>query len=449
MIEVRGKFEETDSKTVRTHAFEVPADTESLVLTFDYAPRKHEGPASRRAIEAAVAKHAKTPEIAAALTKKLASRAVNNLLNVVLIDSEGNWRGRWDRNPAASGKLILSERGASDGFVAGPIPPGKWTAAVEVHSVMGDPVEYQLDVQSGVPKLRRRWGAASDRWVIGELHSHSQHSDGAHTVRELLLRAYALGIDFLALTDHNATSGLAEAKDAPITVVPGCELTTFFGHHPIYGLDRALPWHADGAVADFGELFRRARAAGGLVSVAHPFKIGDPICTGCRMDPPVDPATIDMFEVWYRSWDDTEHDDDAALALWDRFWREGHRVTGVAARDWHGPAQETPFPGDEPFTAVRADDDANAIVEGLRAGRVVMTGGPLIELDVADGAIDVQTFATEPGSELRIVRSGEVVERIAVDDDIALSREVSDGSYYRAELWQGDRPRALTNNVPA
>lgn len=447
MIEVRGTFKEADTKTVRIHAFEVPPGTESLVLSFDYGPRKHEGPASRRAVEAAVDRHAKSPEVAAGLKKKLASRAVANLLNVVLIDAEGNWRGRWDRNPAASGKLILSERGASDGFLPGPLPPGKWSAAVEVHSILGDPVEYQLAVQPGAAKLRHRWGEAADRWVVGELHSHTQHSDGAHTVRELLLRAYALGIDFLALTDHNATSGLAEAKDAPITVLPGCELTTFFGHHPIYGLDRPLPWHAGGEVADFADLFRRARAEGGLVSVAHPFKIGDPICTGCRMDPPVDPAAIDLFEVWYRRWDDPEHDDDAALELWDRFWRDGHRVTGVAARDWHGPAQETPFPGEEPFTAVRADDDAGAVIEGLRAGRVVMTGGPLIELEVSAGRLEIRTFATEPESELRIVRSGEVVERLPLDRDVSLTREIFAKSYYRAELWQGDRPRALTSNL--
>ena len=81
---------------------------------------------------------------------------------------------------------------------------------------------------------------------MGELHSHSIHSDGAHAVEELLGRADALGIDFLALTDHNTTSGLSEVIDPPVTVVKGCEITTFHGHHPVYGIDDPPAWHEAG-----------------------------------------------------------------------------------------------------------------------------------------------------------------------------------------------------------
>ena len=457
------------SKTVIPHSFDVPAGTEALHLRFDYGPRKCTAPdAARAAIASAIDRHVGTfppsmqPELREILRERLLNRGVNNLLNVVLIDPSGRWRGRWDRNPASrDGALVLSEHGASDGFLPGAIMPGRWTASVEVHCVLGDPVTYRLSVAAGPPleprppvngrassgrRLRQRWGAAGERWRLGELHSHSIHSDGAHEVEELLGRADALGIDFLALTDHNATSGLTEVANPPLTVLFGCELTTFFGHHPVYGIDAPPPWHHGDRNADFTALFNGIRQSGGVVSVAHPFKIGDPICTGCRAGP-FDPAAVDMMEVWYRCWNDPEHDDRAALAMWDRFWDEGHPVTGVAARDWHGPAQETPFPGEEPFTAVRSDsDDAGAILAGLKRGQVVMTGGPLIELDRARAELTIRTYATEPGSELRIVRAGKIVERIPVASDLELTRPAGEGRW-RAELWRGDRPRAITNHV--
>jgi hypothetical protein len=469
LIETTNSVGAERSKTVIPHSFEVPAGTEALHLRFDYGPRKcgaHE--AARAAIAAAIDRHVGTfpeamqPELREILRERMLNRGVANLLNVVLIDPTGRWRGRWDRNPASrDGALVLSAEGASDGFLPGAIIPGRWTATVEIHCVLGDPVTYTLSVGAGASlaprepiegrassglRLRRRWGEAQDRWRMGELHSHSVHSDGAHRVEELLGRADALGIDFLALTDHNATSGLDEVDRPPLTILWGCELTTFFGHHPVYGIDSPPPWHVGDQNANFSDLFSGIRKSGGVVSVAHPFKIGDPICTGCRAGP-FDPASVDMMEVWYRSWSDPEHDDRAALAMWDRFWDQGHRVTGVAARDWHGPAQESPFPGVEPFTAVRSDsDDAAEILAGLKAGRVVMTGGPMIELDRAQAGLTIKTYATEPGSELRLVRNGKTVERFETNADLDLTRTANEGRW-RAELWQDDLPRAITNHV--
>ena len=71
---------------------------------------------------------------------------------------------------------------------------------------------------------------AGHRWLAGDLHAHTVHSDGAFTVAELARFAAAQGLDFLAVTDHNTTSHHAELKDAAarygITLIPGQEVTT-------------------------------------------------------------------------------------------------------------------------------------------------------------------------------------------------------------------------------
>ena len=44
------------------------------------------------------------------------------------------------------------------------------------------------------------------RWLAGDLHTHTVHSDGAQTVAELSRFAAGLGLDFVAVTDHNTVS---------------------------------------------------------------------------------------------------------------------------------------------------------------------------------------------------------------------------------------------------
>ena len=62
-----------------------------------------------------------------------------------------------------------------------------------------------------------------------DLHTHSDRSDGTFTPDELVRRAAALGLDVIALTDHDTTDGLDEAIAAGtgtgVEVVPGVEFS--------------------------------------------------------------------------------------------------------------------------------------------------------------------------------------------------------------------------------
>jgi hypothetical protein len=62
-----------------------------------------------------------------------------------------------------------------------------------------------------------------------DLHTHSDRSDGTFTPDELVRRAAALGLDVIALTDHDTTDGLDEAiaagTDTGVEVVPGVEFS--------------------------------------------------------------------------------------------------------------------------------------------------------------------------------------------------------------------------------
>ena len=62
-----------------------------------------------------------------------------------------------------------------------------------------------------------------------DLHTHSLRSDGTLAPADLVARAHAAGVEVLALTDHDVTDGLAEARVAAdrlgITLIAGVEIS--------------------------------------------------------------------------------------------------------------------------------------------------------------------------------------------------------------------------------
>lgn len=71
-----------------------------------------------------------------------------------------------------------------------------------------------------------------------DLHVHSTASDGAYTPAQLVSLASALGLSAIALTDHDTVGGVAEAvsaaEGAPLTVIPGVELSAGIGERSVH-----------------------------------------------------------------------------------------------------------------------------------------------------------------------------------------------------------------------
>jgi len=105
-----------------------------------------------------------------------------------------------------------------------------------------------------------------------ELHAHSSLSyDGRDPVETLLERAAAVGLDALAVTDHDEVEASLEAAEiAPdygLVGIPGMEVTSEAGHVLALGVRELIP-----ADLSFDETIDRIHGAGGIAVVPHPFQ---------------------------------------------------------------------------------------------------------------------------------------------------------------------------------
>jgi hypothetical protein len=305
------------------------------------------------------------------------------------------------------------------------------------------------------------------------MHAHTNHSDGRHTLAELAEKAACLDLDFVAVTDHNATSAHAEIDPAmPVTLLRGEELTTFDGHFCVYGVDRCYEWHDRRGRKRTRVALADAAGRGALVSLAHPFAMPAPVCVGCRFRMGSVPARqFQLMEIWSGSWRIRYPEIRAALAHWDRLWSRGVGLVGIAARDWHGPAQEdtpaVPFPA----TAVFAEGpDEVGLLRAVAQGRAIATTGPVVRLELAgeagraglgetlslaegergEAGVDI-LFPGEPRGVARLLCNGRVLEQWTLTGAKAAVRRscpVSRPGRYRVELWsEAGELVAVTNHV--
>jgi hypothetical protein len=287
--------------------------------------------------------------------------------------------------------FVIATGSATPGYLPGPLEPGTWHAIIGLHKIPLAGLSYVLEAEVSStpgqlePEVRRHQprpartdrparrelpAAKGTRWLAGDLHAHTLHSDGAMTVPELARFAAGRGLDFLAVTDHNTVSHHAELPAASaahdIILLPGQEVTTEGGHANALG---DLPW------VDFREppdaWLAATERGNGLLSVNHPY--GGPLSWTAPMSrrPP-------LLEVWHWSWIDPHW---TTPLSWWQAWDPA--AIAVGGSDWHRPGSDAP-PG-SPATWVQVEADAldhgtwhdrqAAIMAGLAAGRVAVSAG--------------------------------------------------------------------------
>lgn len=170
-----------------------------------------------------------------------------------------------------------------------------------------------------------------------ELHTHTVHSDGKFTPEELIRTAKARGYYGIAVTDHNTSTGCAEAiewgKKLGVLVIPGIEWTTFYGHIVVIGGNSKVDWRSV-TPETIIEKIKEAQSAGDLVGLAHPYRVGYPVCTGGRNRFPNEIFDhLDYYEVLSGEIGDVTNERSKKEYL--DLVGKGKRLSATYGRDWH------------------------------------------------------------------------------------------------------------------
>ncbi|MEU4564116.1 CehA/McbA family metallohydrolase [Actinoplanes sp. NPDC023936] len=230
------------------------------------------------------------------------------------------------------------------------------------------------------------------RFWRGNLHTHSDRSDGALPPAEVARRYRDAGYDFLAITDHFRERYGFPLTDTRSLRVPG--FTTLLGaelHPP--RTEFSSEWHilAVGLPLGFAppepdenatDLARRARDAGAFVGIAHP---------AASLLTEADTAQLDAahaVEVYNAL--SAREDRGDSWHLTDVLLNRGRLLTAYAADDAHFQPQDPP--GGRAWVQVRADElTPEALLGALKAGHYYSSTGPEIhDVRLDDGVLHVR-----------------------------------------------------------
>lgn len=237
--------------------------------------------------------------------------------------------------------------------------------------------------RTGDVELVRTNSEVPGAWYAGDLHCHSTHSDGDSAVETVMARAEEQGLDFFVITDHDTDMrGVPthwndeDYRSDRMVLLYGVEWTSKRGHGNVIS---TKPF-------DYNELWTANRDLDGAAAVAAArgrdalFSINHPICDCCAWEYGLESDEgiylADTLEVWNGPFNYPNDNKETVYELWDGMLSRGLRVNAVGGSDNHRlTGLESRFnPHGSPTTWVyAADRSAEAIMAGIRSGRVAIT----------------------------------------------------------------------------
>lgn len=304
-------------------------------------------------------------------------------------------------------RFTIAEADATPSYLPGPLPAGTWKL------VLGVPNLRKTGEARYTARIFFQRGPAPTTfaeaplkigpgWYRGDLHMHTAHSDGSCASRKgvrvpcpvfkTLEAAEARGLDFIAITDHNATSQNDALRElAPyfddLLLIPGREVTTFQGHANVFGVAGPLDFQLGSPRAPaLASIQTEVAKAGGVLSINHPSLPSGEACMGCGWTAtPTDFARVQAIEAVNGGQAEGPL---SGIGFWEARLNSGLRITAIGGSDNHDATLDPAKPASVgyPTTVVHAAELSQpAILAAIRAGHVFVdvTGSRDRELEVA------------------------------------------------------------------
>jgi len=411
LFEIKSCITNKSTQSHIKHTFFVPDHTETLYIDFSFHPSHETSVVKNKQLFEEASQY-----YATRLSHKSGDQ-VKNLLTLSVDDHDGFRGARHYHSPTQH--VIINDNKSTPGFLNRRNPTGLWSITVSVHAIVTETCEYRMCVyreyqsatNTSIPWRHKPLThqiedndisisvypqiEGTAQWVPSELHTHTLHSDGKQSLIEMAEVAKEMGLKAVVMTDHNTISpfeGIEQAEaHAGIHILYGLEWTTFYGHLLTIGYEKPTytDWRVIGPL-DIKSGITEIGQHGALVGIAHPFRIGNPIGTGCHWEFPIESINeFDFMEVWNSTRPGSKVYNQRAFQYWTDLLNKGYRITATSGRDWHHNEESNPIPAITYVMMPEAYEDKNmfrkAFLSSIRSGRVSISYGQPLDLTVKQG----------------------------------------------------------------
>jgi len=351
------------------------------------------------------------PKVRGAVEIGISDEAGRPLAAKVRIDREGSEEPLFEDDGGLDGADRFMWTG--NGRVFRELAEGRYRLLV-TSGIERDAARFTLRIRAGkTEKLSARLPrvVATPGSIGADLHLHQAPSvDADLSLAARVIAIAAEGVEFAVATDHYVVTDLGPTVRtlqldgvlaAKLLTVAGCEVSTLgnrFGHFNVFPLALGSNVLFDNTTPSALFADARAKSPRGILQVNHPrwdpkigyfshFELDED--TGEPKKPGFDPR-FDTLEVYNGEDAKDLKDVKKVLEDWIHLLGRGHRYAATGSSDSHNLAFLDPG---LPRTLVRhgvlADDarDVEAPVDqvlaALKAGRSIVTSGPIIEASIA------------------------------------------------------------------
>jgi hypothetical protein len=324
---------------------------------------------------------------------------------------------------------------ATPGYMAGALIQGPWAVLLGPYKIPKEGCLVTIAVQCFLE---------TPRWLKGDLHTHTVHSDGTYTIAEAIEIMEEQGCDFLATTDHNTVSqNFAHPRETNLVLIPGMEFTTNMGHSNFLGVVDPVTDFRATEMEHVHNIVANAKEKGAKIVLNHPH------CRNCGWLWDFD-VEHDWIEVWNGPW---REDNQKTLDWWQQKLKEGRRIVVIGGSDTHrpNPYVKHSMPTTWVYSKTRT---AQGILEAIDLGRVFISylpEGPTIDLTygtyMTGDLVKSENLSNQVHCNIGQLRSRDTVKLISdydVEQEIVVSGETSvqlnsliaDRAFYRIEVWR-------------
>ncbi|MCF7506955.1 CehA/McbA family metallohydrolase [Vibrio sp. L3-7] len=396
--------------------------------------------------------------------------------------------------------LTIQQQDSGLGAIDGAIPSGEWF--LELYNLEGEfrterAMQYQVDVlysdelvnhsnELGTDGIESELElnptvttdhdiefdyshmlSSDSRWYRGDLHAHTQLSDGHNTLAAAKDIVESQGLDFFFFTEHNICQPKLPVSKQCL-FLPALEVTTDLGHFNVHGPVKSLDLrdveHSSQATMEAGLSLARSGHNGGHSSLG----INHPMMKPWHWHyDQVALSQVSTFEVCCDpTWSTSPKATEEALLVLSEMWNCGQRITAIGGSDSHlepherNPKSDEPSIYGDPSTFVYSHGlSGEGILSGLRNGQVYLERRCGLNFDINLGDLlpgndsqgqpltyRIAVTDSENPYYAECVVDGEIVERIVLNDELQ-SIHIEEGySWSRVDIRRGDLPFSIGSN---